>query len=102
MKVSDAKTGAPARAAQAAEPSTDAAKAAGTATSPAAANDRVTVAHSAVVDEASRVARADRTTRLKELESAVRAGSYKPDAGRIAERILDDAEITARLRAALR
>jgi len=101
MKVSDAKTGAPARAAQATEP-TDAAKAAGTATSPAAANDRVTVAQAAVVDEASRVARADRNSRLKELETAVRSGNYKPDAGRIAERILDDAEITARLRATLR
>lgn len=65
------------------------------------ADDKVTVAHPTVVEVAARAASSERATRLKELEAAVRQGNYKPDAGRIAERILEDAEITARLRASL-
>lgn len=42
---------------------------------------------------------ADRTTRLQELENAIRQGGYKPDAGRLAERIVQAAEVDARLRA---
>jgi anti-sigma28 factor (negative regulator of flagellin synthesis) len=42
-----------------------------------------------------------RTARLQQLTEAVRNGTYKPDAGRIAENILDDAEIDARMQAML-
>jgi anti-sigma28 factor (negative regulator of flagellin synthesis) len=42
-----------------------------------------------------------RTARLQQLTEAVRNGSYKPDAGQIAENILDDAEIDARMQAML-
>jgi anti-sigma28 factor (negative regulator of flagellin synthesis) len=42
---------------------------------------------------------ADRTTRLQELEAAIRQGGYVPDAGRLAERIVQAAEVDARLRA---
>ncbi len=112
MKVSDAKTTSQPRSVLATEGSSDAAKidaakaadVASTAktTAPAAVRqDRVTVAQTTVVEEARRSAVSDRANRLKEVEAAVRQGTYKPDAGRIAERILEDAEITARLRAAL-
>ncbi len=42
---------------------------------------------------------ADRASRLQELENAIRQGSYQPDAGRLAERIVQAAEVDARLRA---
>ncbi len=42
---------------------------------------------------------ADRATRLQELETAIRRGGYQPDAGRLAERIVQAAEVDARLRA---
>ncbi len=42
---------------------------------------------------------ADRASRLQELETAIRRGGYQPDAGRLAERIVQAAEVDARLRA---
>ena len=41
----------------------------------------------------------DRATRLQELETAIRQGGYTPDAGRLAEKIVQAAEVDARLRA---
>lgn len=41
----------------------------------------------------------DRVSRLQELETAIRQGRYQPDAGRLAERIVQAAEVDARLRA---
>jgi anti-sigma28 factor (negative regulator of flagellin synthesis) len=40
----------------------------------------------------------DRASRLKELETAIRQGGYRPDAGQLAERIVQAAEVDARLR----
>ena len=42
-------------------------------------------------------AKASRADRLRNIEAAVRDGTYKPDAQKIAEQILADAEISARL-----
>ena len=41
----------------------------------------------------------DRNARLQELESSIRQGRYQPDAGQLAERIVQAAEVDARLRA---
>ena len=46
-------------------------------------------------------ASAARTARLQQLETAIRGGQYRPDAGRLAEQILSSAELDARLRAML-
>ncbi len=110
MKVSDAKPGAPRQVVPSeggseaakveANKAVDTAKAAEAATRATVA-DKVTVAQPSVVDEARKAASTERATRIKELEAAVRQGTYKPDAGRIAERILEEAEITARMRASL-
>jgi anti-sigma28 factor (negative regulator of flagellin synthesis) len=39
----------------------------------------------------------DRNSRLQELEAAIRQGGYKPDAGQLAEKIVQAAEVDARL-----
>jgi anti-sigma28 factor (negative regulator of flagellin synthesis) len=41
----------------------------------------------------------DRASRLQELETAIRQGGYQPDVGQLAERIVQAAEVDARLRA---
>lgn len=41
----------------------------------------------------------ERVARLQELEVAIRQGRYQPDAGRLAQRIVQAAEVDARLRA---
>jgi anti-sigma28 factor (negative regulator of flagellin synthesis) len=41
----------------------------------------------------------DRSARLQELETAIRQGSYQPDAGQLAEKIVQAAEVDARLSA---
>jgi anti-sigma28 factor (negative regulator of flagellin synthesis) len=68
--------------------------------------DRVTVTKSREVDAAVSTAKttqtADRPGRLKALEARVRAGEYHPDPSRVAEEILQDAEIEARLQSLLR
>ena len=40
---------------------------------------------------------ADRSARLQELETAIRQGGYQPDAGQLAEKIVQAAEVDARL-----
>src|SRR5664279_3511060 len=40
----------------------------------------------------------DRGARLKALENAIRQGGYRPDAGQLAEKIVQAAEVDARLR----
>jgi flagellar biosynthesis anti-sigma factor FlgM len=85
-------------------------KAEETSTSPAAARtqappDTVSTAESAKLAQAIATIRsqssASRAGRLLEIESAVRQGTYRPDASRIAQQILQDAEITAALQAML-
>jgi negative regulator of flagellin synthesis FlgM len=44
----------------------------------------------------------DRAVRLDAIEAAVRQGTFKPDPQRIAQRILEDAELTALLQSMLR
>jgi anti-sigma28 factor (negative regulator of flagellin synthesis) len=39
----------------------------------------------------------DRSSRLQALEIAIRQGGYKPDAGQLAEKIVQAAEVDARL-----
>ena len=45
---------------------------------------------------------ASRAGRLKELETALKGGSYQPDVGQLAEKLLSAAEVDARLRAMIR
>jgi hypothetical protein len=45
---------------------------------------------------------ATRTSRLRELETALKGGTYQPDVGQLAEKLLSAAEIDARLRAMMR
>lgn len=40
----------------------------------------------------------DRSARLQELETAVRQGGYQPNAGQLAEKIVQAAEVDARLK----
>ena len=72
----------------------------------AAPKDRVTVSKSREVEAAVPTAKTTQTTerpqRLKALEARVRAGEYHPDPSRVAEEILQDAEIEARLQSLLR
>ena len=68
--------------------------------------DRVTVSNSREVDAAIATAKtsqaAERPRRLEALEARVRAGEYHPDPSRVAQEILQDAEIEARLQSILR
>lgn len=52
----------------------------------------------AVVQAAQTNMRADRASRLQQLEAAIRQGGYRPDVGQLAERIVQAAEVDARLR----
>jgi negative regulator of flagellin synthesis FlgM len=65
--------------------------------------DRVTVDSTrtaeVAVTAARRSAGTERSSRLERLEAQVRSGSYAPDPSRVAEQILSDAEIDARLQA---
>jgi len=67
--------------------------------------DRVTVeatkAAEASVTVAQRAAGGHRAARLEQLESQVRSGGYAPDPSRVAEQILSDAEVDARIAAML-
>ena len=67
------------------------------------AGDRVSTDDSrkvaATIATASRGAGAARAAKLQAIEAAVRQGTYKPDPQRIAQEILDDAELAARLQA---
>lgn len=73
---------------------------------PSGPRDRVTVGGSsrpaeAAVASARRSAGAERSARLDRLESQVRSGTYSPDPSRVAEQLLSDAEVDARLQAML-
>ena len=50
------------------------------------------------VSQALSHAKTSRADRLRNIEAAVRDGSYRPDAEKIAEQILADAELAARLK----
>jgi negative regulator of flagellin synthesis FlgM len=67
------------------------------------AGDRVSTEDTAKVAEAIAVASggagAARAAKLRDIEAAVRQGTYRPDPQRIAQQILDDAELAARLQA---
>jgi negative regulator of flagellin synthesis FlgM len=72
----------------------------------AAPKDRVTVSQAAEVADAVSGAQATtaqgRVSRLHALEQQVRAGAYHPDPNRVANEILQEAEIEARLQAILK
>jgi len=65
--------------------------------------DRVSVDASkgaeSTISEARRSSATDRAARMQKLEASVRSGTYSPDPGRVAEQILTDAEVDARLHA---
>lgn len=52
----------------------------------------------AIVQAAQTNVAVSRNTRLQELEVAIRQGGYRPNAGQLAERIVQAAEVDARLR----
>lgn len=68
--------------------------------------DKVSTEAKAQVDAAANAAREaagnDRSVRLDAIEAAIRQGAFKPDPNRIAQRILDDAELTAKIQALLK
>ena len=72
---------------------------------PADPTDTVSNQADAKVARAVSIARqatgVNRSARLQELETAIKAGTYQPDAGRIADQILDAAQLDARLQALL-
>ena len=57
--------------------------------------------HTAALEITQRAAGGQRTARLEQLESQVRSGGYRPDPSRVAEQILSDAEVDARIAAML-
>ena len=56
----------------------------------------------AAVDAARSAAAGSRAVNLEAIQAAIRQGTFRPDPQRIADRILDDAEITAALQAMLK
>jgi anti-sigma28 factor (negative regulator of flagellin synthesis) len=52
----------------------------------------------AIVQAAQTSTGVDRNTRLQELEVAIRQGGYRPNAGQLAEKLVQAAEVDARLR----
>jgi anti-sigma28 factor (negative regulator of flagellin synthesis) len=67
--------------------------------------DKVTIEGTQVAEmlsSARQRTQAARTGRLRELETALRGGTYQPDVGQLAEKLLSAAEIDARLRAMMR
>ncbi len=71
-----------------------------------AKSDKVSTEASAQVAAAASASRqqvdADRAVRLEEIKAAVSRGAFQPDPARIAQRILDDAELTAKIQALLK
>jgi negative regulator of flagellin synthesis FlgM len=55
----------------------------------------------AAISAASQGASSARAARLRNIEAAVQSGTYKPDPQRIAQQILDEAELSARVQALL-
>ncbi len=80
-------------------------KAPARASSPAR-TDKVSTPAKAQVEAAVAAAQAvvgnDHSAQLAAIEAAIRNGAFKPDPQRIAERILDDAELTAKLQALMK
>ncbi len=70
------------------------------------ASDTVTTESKAELEAAVAAARQavgqNRAARLEAIEAAVRNGSYRPDPQRIAQQILDDAELSAVLQSLLK
>ena len=68
--------------------------------------DKVSTEVKAQVEAAANAARQavgnDRSVRLEAIEAAIRQGAFKPDPNRIAQAILDDAELTAKIQALMR
>lgn len=68
--------------------------------------DKVTTAQSAEVAKAVALARQTatgaRSAKLEAIEAQIRAGTFKPSASAIAERLLQAAEVEATIQAALR
>ena len=68
-------------------------------------SDRVSVQQTRIATEVSQAAKhavnEDRDVRLKRLEAAVKEGSYKPVASKVAEEILAQTELDAKLRTLL-
>lgn len=68
-------------------------------------SDRVTVEKAQELEAAVAAVRSDvgsgRAAKLQEIAAAVKGGTYRPNANRIAEQILQSAELDARLRAML-
>ncbi|MCM2335047.1 MAG: flagellar biosynthesis anti-sigma factor FlgM [Anaeromyxobacteraceae bacterium] len=75
-------------------------------TTSSASSDKVSNEVKAQVAAAAAAARGqvgnDRSVRLEAIEAAVRQGAFKPDPNRIAQRILDDAELTAKIQALMK
>jgi negative regulator of flagellin synthesis FlgM len=69
------------------------------------ATDRVSTEVKGQVEAAANAARqalgSHRALRLEAIEAAIRQGTFKPDPARIAQRILDEAEVTAMLQSML-
>lgn len=69
------------------------------------AEDKVTIEAGQVAEQLNNFklrAGPTRNARLEQLETAIRAGQYQPDAGQLAEKLLSAAEIDARLRAMMK
>lgn len=68
--------------------------------------DKVSTEVKAQVEAAANAARQavgnDRSVRLEAIEAAIRQGAFKPDPNRIAQAILDDAELTAKIQALMK
>jgi len=96
MKVTDVKTLAGPERAKPVEPH---------AADGAGPQDRVSVQATkeaeASIAVAKKAAGGKRAARLERLEAEVRSGGYRPDPGRVAEQILADAEVDARMTAML-
>jgi len=72
----------------------------------AAQPDKVTTEETARLSQAVEAVRAQvgagQSAKLAAIENAVRQGTYRPDPARIAEQILQDAEVSASLQAMLK
>jgi len=73
----------------------------GVAQAPQGPVDKVSVQSAAALPPSVDQVRSQREARVRELGEAVESGSYRPDPARVARRIVDDAELAARLRAML-
>jgi negative regulator of flagellin synthesis FlgM len=68
---------------------------------PSRVSTEATAQLDAAVISARQVASTGHAARLQAIEAAIRQGTFKPDPNRIAQSILEDAELTAQLQAML-